>query len=121
MLEVPDVRTDIYACTNTEGLAKKGSKSNYSGCRKKIFELSGKICVSETQTGGLCEGLEEKSDGAANSITNKLSTTTDGTVVGNLPCPEGCCPCDELPQPVITPVAPPASLKEKEKESKTKK
>jgi len=48
MLEVPDVRTDIYACTNTEGLAKKGSKSNYSGCRKKIFELSGKICVSET-------------------------------------------------------------------------
>ena len=111
-LEVPDVRTDIYACTNTEGLAKKGSKSNYSGCKKKIFELSGKICVSETQTGGLCEGLEEKSDGAASSITNKLSTTSDGTVVGELPCPPGCCECDPVP---LGEDGPPEALESKER------
>ena len=101
--EIPDIRTDIYQCTNTGGESKKGSKSNYSGCKKKIFELSGKICVSETQTGGLCEGLEEKQDGAASSITNKLQTVSDGEVVGTLPCPPGCCECEE---PIPLRVAP---------------
>lgn len=95
-LEIPDIRQDIYCCTNCDSKQKTGNKSCYSGCRKKIFELSGNICIAETQTGGLCCGDEENCDGVKTCITNKLTKTSDGTVVGN-PCPEGCCPCDDEP------------------------
>jgi len=46
-VEIPDVQTDVYAVTNKENKGKTGNKSCYSGCKKKIFELSGKICISE--------------------------------------------------------------------------
>ena len=69
--EVPDINTNIYAVTNKENKAKTGNKSCYSGRRNKIFELSGKICISETQTGELCEGLEENGDGCSTCVTNK--------------------------------------------------
>lgn len=92
---IPDQRTDTYKCTNTDSHAKTGNKKQYSGCRRKIFELSGKICVAETQEGGLCEGNEEVGDGAATSIQNELRRTYDQEAVGTLPCPEGCqCNCD---------------------------
>jgi len=69
---IPDVRTDIFRCTNKDSQAKRGKKSNYSGCKKKIFELSGQICVAETQTGGICEGDEEIGDGFESAVTNQL-------------------------------------------------
>ncbi len=67
---VPDVRTDVFKCTNNNSLAKRGNKSKFSGCKKKMFELSGSICVSETQMGDLCEGDEEVGDGYDTAVTN---------------------------------------------------
>jgi hypothetical protein len=55
-MTIPDRRTDIYCCTNGDGHGKGGNKKCYSGCRKRVFELGGKIYINETQSGGLCEG-----------------------------------------------------------------
>lgn len=97
-VEIPDLRTDTYECMNTDSHKKSANKSCYNGCRKKMFELSGNICVKETQSGGLCEGNEEFCDGARGTVTNSLQKVIDQDVVGNLPCPEGCiCNCPEPP------------------------
>lgn len=106
-VEVPDLRTDTYECMNTDSHKKTGNKTCYNGCRKKMFELSGNICVKETQSGGLCEGVEEYSDGARGTVTNNLQKVIDQGVVGNLPCPEGCvCNCPDPQPPIALPTSP---------------
>lgn len=101
--QIPDVREDIYQCTNIDHVGETGNKSCYSGCKKKIFELSGKICVQETQSGGLCEGLKEVGDGAQTKVTNVLKKVNDGGVEGDIGaglCPPGCIQDPGVPTPL---------------------
>lgn len=88
--DIPNLRTDIFSCTNKGCLSKQGNKSCYSGCKKKIFELSGKIVVAERQTGDLCEGLKTVGDGRSHFITNQLRKEYDSTAIGSVGCP--CAP-----------------------------
>lgn len=86
------MRADIYSCTNSNTENEEGNKQCFSGTRKKIFDICGSIEISETQTGGLCEGKKNKSDGAAAEITNNVTKTSDETVSPGGVCPPWCCP-----------------------------
>jgi hypothetical protein len=106
--DVPNIRRDVFSCTNKGSLAKQGNKSYYSGCKKKIFELSGKIIVAEKQTGGLCEGLKTVGDGNAHFITNELQQQYDQSATGSVGCP---CAGVVAPIAANTGVVKPADVK----------